>query len=109
MNKKVIKQAAVGALGTSLYIALIASVLFYAPRVFHTENTPDTVLAPIAVLCLFVFSAALTGFLMLGRPVAWYIDGKKKEALSLLGWTLGIFFGIMVAVLLAAFLSSGTV
>lgn len=107
MHNKIIKYASLNALGTALYIALIASVLFYAPKVFHTENTPDTVLAPIAVLCLFVFSAALTGFLMLGRPVAWYIDGQKKEALSLLAWTLGIFFGIMVAVLLAAFISSG--
>jgi hypothetical protein len=103
MSVNIIKQAAFNALGTLLYIALIASGLFYAPKIFHTENTPDTVLAPIAILSLFVFSAALTSFLIFGRPILWYLDGKKKEAMMLFIWTLGIFLSITVAAFIFSF------
>jgi hypothetical protein len=56
----------------------------------------NTFLAPIAMLLLFVFSAALTGFLVFGQPAILYLDGKKKEALTLLGYTLGILSGLTV-------------
>ena len=51
----------------------------------------NEILAPIALLFVFVFSAALTGYLIFGKPALMYIDGKKKEALSLLTYTLGFF------------------
>lgn len=54
----------------------------------------NSFLIPISFLLLFVFSAALTGFLIFGKPTLMYIDGKKKEAVSLLINTLGIFFVI---------------
>lgn len=34
---------------------------------------------------------------MLGKPAQMYVDGKKKEALSLLTYTLGYFFVITIA------------
>ena len=49
---------------------------------------------------LFVLSAAITSYLMLGKPAQWYIDGKRKEALSLLAQTLGFFFIVTLAVLI---------
>lgn len=52
----------------------------------------NTFLIPVTLLLLFVFSAALTGFLIFGKPAQMYVDGKGKEALSLLFNTLGIFF-----------------
>lgn len=54
----------------------------------------NTFLIPVTLLLLFVFSAAITGFLIFGKPAQMYVDGKKKEALSLLFYTLGIFFVI---------------
>lgn len=59
-------------------------------------DEPDTIFAPIIMLMLFVFSAAITGSLVLGRPILWYIDGKKKEAVHLLFSTLIFFFCIML-------------
>lgn len=56
------------------------------------------------ILLLFVFSAALTSMLIFGRPVLWYLDGKKKEAISLLTHTLVIFL-IITAALLALYLA----
>ena len=38
-------------------------------------------------LMLFVFSALLTGYLVLGKPIMMYVDGQKKEAVRLLFYT----------------------
>jgi len=89
MKKKIIKTAIQNALATAAYVAGVASLLFYAPKFFGPANT---VFLPIAMLLLFVFSAAFTGLLMFGRPVLWYLGGNKKEALSLIILTLAIFF-----------------
>lgn len=105
MERTIIKTALLNAFATALYIALVASLMFYGPKFLNTAGKADTVLAPVAMLCLFVFSAGLTAFLMFGRPILWYLDGKKKEALSLLTYTLSIFLGLTLvafAVLLFA-------
>lgn len=93
MDNSILKFAGLHALGTALYVALVSSFLFYVPRMF-AANTEDTVLIPIAMLLLFVVSASITGSLVLGRPILWYLDGKKKEAVSLLMTTLVFLFVI---------------
>ncbi len=85
MKGKVVKNAILNAVATAVYVAGVASFLFYAPKFFGPANT---VLLPIAILLLFVFSAALTGLLIFGRPTLWYLGGNKKEALSLITLTL---------------------
>lgn len=57
-------------------------------------------LVPITVLLLFVSSAAITGFLIFGKPAQMYVDGKKKEALSLLTYTLTVLSVITVIALI---------
>ncbi len=105
MSNKIVKHALLNALVTALYIVALVSSVFYVPKLLGLENV-ETTLIPIGMLCLLVFSAALTGFLMFGRPVLWYLDGKKKEALSLLAWTLGFFFVITVVIFLVVLLVS---
>jgi len=105
MKNSIIKNAVINALAMALYIVFIASFLFYAPK-FFGQNKPDTVLAPIVMLSLLVFSAAFTGFLIFGRPVLWYLDGKKEEAISLFAYTLGFFLVITVIALLILYLSA---
>lgn len=92
MNNKIIKFAGLHAFATALYIALVASFLFYIPEMLSGPNTEDTVFIPIFMLLLFVFSAALTGSLVLARPILWYLDGNKKEAVSLLLATVACLF-----------------
>lgn len=96
MKTPILKFAGLNALGTALYIGLITSVLFGTSQFFESKNTEDTVLVPIAMLLLFVLSAAITGSLVVGRPVLWYLDGKKKEAVSLFMATLGFLFLITI-------------
>ena len=93
--KNIKKTAFINAAGTVLYVAVVASFIVYAPKF---ESGPISVFVPMAMLLLFIFSAALTGFLIFGRPILWYLDGNKKEALSLLAWTLAIFLVITLAV-----------
>jgi len=88
MNK-IIKRAFIDSIGTAAYVILVASFIFslqfFAPK-------KDIIIIPIAMLLLFVCSAAITGFLVFGKPVMLYMDGKKKDAISLLSYTLGILF-----------------
>ena len=97
-NKNIIRYALIDALGTAIYVILIASFMYMGGQGVFGNN--PSVLIPIAMLMLFVFSAAFTGSLMFGRPVMWYFDGKKKEALSLLFYTMGIFLVLTIIVFL---------
>lgn len=92
------KYALIDALATAVYVAVVASFMYLAGQ--GMIGTSKSVLIPIAMLMLFVFSAALTGTMMFGRPIMWYLDGKKKDALKLLVHTLGIFMLITFVVLI---------
>ena len=98
---KIIKRAAINAVGTAIYVVLIVLFIF-SLQIFQKEE--DIIIIPMAMLLLFVCSAAITGFLVFGKPIMLYIDGKKREAVSLLGYTLGvlvlitiIFFALLIA------------
>ena len=94
----IIKHAAVNAFFTALYVILIGSLGYYSRFMGIKEPSP---FIPIGMLLLFVFSATVCGSLILGRPILWYIDGKKKEAVQLFGWTIGFFFLVGLIVLIA--------
>ena len=91
----IIKRSIINALLTTIYIIIIASFLYYAQSFHLIENT---LLIPIVMLMLFVFSAAFTGMLIFGKPVMLYLDNKKKEAFLLLAYTLGIFLLITILI-----------
>jgi hypothetical protein len=97
------KTAGTNAVLTTGYIALISSFLFYGTKFLGSTGKPDTILAPIVMLSLLVLSASITGFLIFGRPILWYWDGRKQEAVTLLGYTLGFFFAITILILLSIF------
>jgi hypothetical protein len=93
--KEIRKTALINSVATALYIILVGTFMYYGTMIKIGRD--NAFLAPIAMLFLFVFSAALTGFLMIGKPAQMYADGKKKEALSLLTYTL-VFFSIITLV-----------
>ena len=99
--REIIKRACINSVGTFAYIVLVVFLIF-SMRIFSEQK--DTILIPIAMLLLFVCSVAITGFLVFGKPVMLYMDGKKKDAVSLLVYTLGILalITIMVFIFLIA-------
>lgn len=100
---QIIKRAVLNAVGTLAYIVLVVSFIFSLRILPEPE---DMIIVPIAMLLLFVCSAAITGFLVFGKPVMLYLDGKKKEAVTLLSYTLGILvlITLLVFILLIAYL-----
>lgn len=105
MKNKILKTAITNAVLTAGHVFLIASFFFHVEQIFGSDK-PDTVLAPMMMLLLFVSSAGLTGWLVFGRPVMWYLDGHKSEAVRLLGQTLGWLFTITFLVFLAFYFST---
>jgi len=102
MRKKLFKLGFLCALGEVAYIFLVALLFRNFERILG--NTPDNILAPITMLLLFVLSALVSGALILGKPILMYLDGKKKEAVELLGFSilwLFIFFAVSLVSLIA--------
>ena len=103
-NKPILKYALINSVLTSLYVALVGSFFHFVPVIFGGKEKPDTILAPIAMLLLFLVSASICGSLVLGRPALWYLDGKKKEGVTLFLYTLGALCIILVLVFLILFI-----
>jgi hypothetical protein len=98
MKTNLIKRAGLNALGTFVYVSAVGLFMANASRILGER---DTTLTPVAVLLLLVFSAALTGSLVFGQPLLWYIDGKKREAVQLLVWTMAWLLALLVLVFAA--------
>lgn len=88
-------MALVNAALTALYIMGVGCFMYFGALVKIGRS--NSFLVPITLLLLFVMSASITGYLIFGKPALMYIDGKKKEALSLLTQTL-VFFSVITFV-----------
>ncbi|MFA5644556.1 MAG: hypothetical protein WC928_03465 [Patescibacteria group bacterium] len=86
-NQKLIKRGLLNALGVLAYIFLLSIFMNQANTWFGKQD--HDIITPVAVLLLFLFSALVTGGLVLGQPIILYLDGQKKESLKLL-WYTGI-------------------
>src|SRR3974390_647789 len=93
--KSILTAALLNALSTALYVTVVGSFLFYAAQMRLGQGR--TILVPIAMLMLLVFSAALVVVLIFGRPLLWYLEGRKQDSLLLVAGTLAILFAITVA------------
>ena len=94
---KIIKNALTNSVLVVAYILIIATFMNNAENMFGPANE---FMAAITMLSLLVFSVALMGVLVFGRPVMWYLDGAKKEAVKLLLCTLGFILAALVIFLL---------
>ena len=97
------KNPFINALAATLYIVIVASMMFYGPKITGLVDDKDNVLAPITILSLLVLSAAIMGYLFFLQPIQLYLDGEKKLAVNLFTKTLIIFLGITILFLLALF------
>ncbi|MFA5163652.1 MAG: hypothetical protein WC441_03970 [Patescibacteria group bacterium] len=101
-NLKLFKRAALSALGVLVYIFLLSLFMNNGNKIFGAED--NNMLAPILFLMLFVFSALVTGFLILGKPIMMYLDNEKKSALKLLFYTGVCLFVLLIITGLLLFL-----
>ena len=96
--KSTITRSLINSAATVIYILIVATIMTNAERIFDEMSS---FLAPVVFLSLFTLSAFVVGTLILGKPIMLYMDGKKKEGVSLLlasiAWmgvftTLGIIY-----------------
>ncbi len=85
MKKNIILNAVRNAISMFAYVTAIG---LFMSNASHILGPKDTLFTPVAVLMLLVFSAALMAILLFGQPVIWYLDGRKKEAVRLLSYTM---------------------
>jgi len=78
------------------YIAGVAWIMQHAETIF---GKMQNFWGPVAFLLLFVFSALISGLLVLGRPAYLFLDGQKKEALKMLFYTASWLFAITILML----------
>lgn len=83
--------------GVLAYTSLIAVFLANGERIFGGQD--NHFLIPAVMLLLFVLSAAITGALVLGKPILLYTENKKSEALKLFFYTIGCMAFITIVVL----------
>jgi hypothetical protein len=101
MNK-LIQRSFLNALGTVAYVAGVALVMQNGEKLF---GEVDTILAPIAFLTTFVLSAAVTGSLVLGRPLLMYFNNEKMDALRVFIYTLAWLALFAVIIFVSAILA----
>lgn len=87
-------------MGAALYIVFIVFIM-NAVSSFLPEKT---IFIPMAMLGLFVLSAAIMGFLFLSEPFRLYMDNHKQEAVSFFLKIVGIFACFLVLLLIFLFL-----
>lgn len=97
-NKNLIVRGALDAVGVFIYTAAVAWLMFNGQKIF---GKAETFWMPVALLLLFVLSAAITGLLVLGKPIVLYLNGSKKEAVRLLLYTLASLCIIMIIVFIS--------
>ena len=99
-TNEIIKRSFLNALGTFAYIGLITLIVFWS----SFSHLAPGFLAPIFVLTLFVVSASVTGFLVLGKPLQLFIAGDKRSAIVLffatLAWLVLFLLLVVVALLI---------
>ena len=97
-QQPLVLRALWSALGVTAYVAVVALLISYADRNFSPVH--QGIAAQMAFLLLFVFSALLTGALVLLPPTRMYLDGHKEEGMQLLfytgGWLAVITVGLLV-------------
>ncbi len=102
MKKEYILKSLRNAFGVLAYITGVALVMFNMEHAFDNE---PSFLVPVLMLLLFVTSAAITGSLVLGKPIMLYLDNQKKGALTFLLLTLAwlVVFAVLILVFLFLF------
>ena len=91
----------INAFSASAYIILCVTVMSFVSQ--NLRNKPDTFFAPIVFLSLLTLSVAVMAFLFFYQPLMLFIEGKKKEAVSLFVKTVGIFAAITMVALILLF------
>ncbi|MFH0955992.1 MAG: hypothetical protein V1801_02155 [Candidatus Falkowbacteria bacterium] len=97
-NKKLFLLSILNSLGVLAYVSLVVLFMSNAQKIFGKN---DNLMTGVIVLLIFILSALITGSLVLGRPILFYLEGKKAEGIKLLFYTIISLAVVLVIVILA--------
>ena len=80
-----IYKSFVNAGGVFAYISALVWFIFNAEKIFGSY---PGLLGPVIGLLVFIISASVTGFLVLGKPIELFISGEKRVAIQMLFTTI---------------------
>lgn len=89
-NSKLILLSFFNSLSITAYISVVTLAMRNGEKIFG--KVENNFLGPIAFLLLFVMSAAITGSLVVGRPILLYLENRKAEAVKLFLYTISWLF-----------------
>jgi hypothetical protein len=95
------KNPFINAVSASAYIVLIVGIFTLISRTHR--DMPDTILAPVTILFILTLSVAVMAYLFFYQPLQLFIEGKKKESVSLFVKTVGVFAALTGVVLILLF------
>lgn len=90
----------INALSATLYISIVAFIMSSMEK---SPGPDHSVLVPIAMLSLFVLSAAIMGYIFCYKPIQLLVEGEKTESIQLFLKTVGIFASITILVFFVLF------
>jgi len=98
---KLIKISLLQSIIAAVYIIIVSFLLSNGEKFFGKN---DNIFGGVAILLLFVVSAAIMAVTVLGRSILMYLEGHKKEAIKLffltLFWliciTIALFVGLAI-------------
>lgn len=97
MNKNILGRSLLHACLAVVYVFLIVMLMRNGEKLFGNDSK---ILGTMSFLLLFVVSATVMGFLVLGKPILMYIENKKKEALWMFFGTLSWLTVFLVVVVI---------
>ena len=88
------KNPFINAGAAGAYIGAVVLFINFISR----PNTPDsgTLFVPLAMLSLLVLSVLVMAYCFFFTPIQMYLDGQKKEAVSLFSTSVAAFAAIVV-------------
>jgi len=96
-TNKILLYSFLSSCGLLAYVAFVGYLMVNGNKLFgHVPH----IAAMMGFLLLFVFSALLTGLLVLGGPIYLYLEKKKKIAIKMLFYNAGWLALMTIVVLL---------
>lgn len=95
-NGQLFKLAVLNSLGVLVYVFLVSLFMNNGSKIFGQAD--NKLLTPIIALMLFIVSALITGYLVLGKPIMLFLENEKKAGLKLLAYTGICLVAILIIV-----------
>lgn len=98
------------ALGLAIYVGLFAFLALHIVPGFENNQATHPALGVILFLLAFVISAVISGSIILGYPIFLFFEGRRKDALKIVLWSvvwLLLFLGIFLVIALLSFPAKG--